>query len=531
MDGLPVIVASSLSGLLISLSLARSGIRHVLIGGDEPQDVPRLGESLNENASLDLLHHFGADLRQFFFPKSHISLLDGDFATLIHLANPRRDLGDLFRNTPDGQPTRILKPYLPAMLSLGISQALAHVDRIGFDKAIYHKVRAQSCCQFVKAQVRQIHFDRLEDRVSCLELDDGTVIDRPSFVFDATGPRGLVAEAAQVGKKFISNEQRVVWTHYRQPQEAGPEVWWRKGTNLLRTHEAADGIEGISWMIPLGGTLSVGVSVDADRYGCEHLDSQDVLRRLAAAYTRRGIDYRMDFPEEAEIQEIKKHRYFVRERAYGGNWLLVGGTFIQIWFPSSAGLWSSTAVSAIAADIIKDPARLGAYYESIMRPLTKFHDLIESMVHGPVFESQNDAYHFWIRWLGTVPGRLAQYFLIADEDMRARWWERTLLTYFSRASVRFNAVRFPSSCALISCRKPPDMAQQAASFPKYFQWSPASYLPRFVKALRFMFPAGFVASRRMNPTTQLPPQDDGSHTVAGQHASGRPSTPANGVLG
>ena len=48
----PVIVGSSLTGLLISKSLSNHHIEHVLIGGPRPLQVPRLGESLNGRAAI-----------------------------------------------------------------------------------------------------------------------------------------------------------------------------------------------------------------------------------------------------------------------------------------------------------------------------------------------------------------------------------------------------------------------------------------------------------------------------------------------
>ena len=49
----------------------------------------------------------------------------------------------------------------------------------------------------------------------------------------------------------------------------------------------------------------------------------------------------------------------MRDRAYGQNWLLVGGTYITIWFPSSAGLWTVTAACGMAERLMDEP-KLGA---------------------------------------------------------------------------------------------------------------------------------------------------------------------------
>src|SRR5438093_11149772 len=90
LDGPPVILGSSLSGLLVSLSLSREGIEHVLVGGDEPPAIPRLGESVNDTASPELWRLYGRELDHCFHYKNHIAYFNGNFSTLIHLARPRR---------------------------------------------------------------------------------------------------------------------------------------------------------------------------------------------------------------------------------------------------------------------------------------------------------------------------------------------------------------------------------------------------------------------------------------------------------
>ena len=81
---------------------------------------------------------------------------------------------------------------------------------------------------------------------------------------------------------------------------------------------------------------------------------------LSAAFAQRGIDYRSTFSSQRPIADLTQ-RYFVRERAFGKNWLLVGGTFIQIWYPSSSGLWTVVAAAGMAPHLINEPMRFGAH--------------------------------------------------------------------------------------------------------------------------------------------------------------------------
>ncbi|MCL4692159.1 MAG: hypothetical protein KJ060_06585, partial [Candidatus Hydrogenedentes bacterium] len=159
------------------------------------------------------------------------------------------------------------------------------------------------------------------------------------------------------------------------------------GTNLLRLDRDTDGIDGISWLIPLGDTLSVGISIDSQSERNAGLSKEEVMRLLDAAYARRSIDYRSSFQTAVATQKVR-HRYFVRDRAYGANWILVGGTFVQIWFPSSSGVWATTAVTGMIRTLLENPSYAGAQYESMMRGLLRFHNTLEDMIHGPVFSSR-----------------------------------------------------------------------------------------------------------------------------------------------
>src|SRR5258706_11186074 len=138
-----VVLGSSLSGVLVSLSLSRAGIEHVLVGGGEPPAIPRLGEALTDCASPELWRLFGGEFPDCFYYKSHISIMNGDFATLIQLANPRRS------------PERVAKFAREKPGYPWLGEGLFHLDRIAFDRAVYHKALAQPTCKFVAAKIER----------------------------------------------------------------------------------------------------------------------------------------------------------------------------------------------------------------------------------------------------------------------------------------------------------------------------------------------------------------------------------------
>jgi flavin-dependent dehydrogenase len=455
---LPVVVGSSMSGLLISDALSREGVEHYLIGGDRPPSIPRLGESMNECASPDLWRHYGRLYPEFFYPKNHISLLNGDVATIAHFGDPTQP----FHETVEDFAHR------PESFQPLSAKYLIHIDRVGFDQVLYDKVCGEPNCRFIHERIRTIVHDPDSDCVARIELENGEYIESPRYVFDTSGPRGIVAEAAGVGRESISIEQWVVWNHYRRESNSATaqSPWWYLGTNLLRLDRDTDGIDGISWLIPLGNTLSVGISIDSESDANARFSKEDVMRLLDAAYARRGMDYRCTFPDEVAIQDIR-HRYFVRDRAYGGNWILVGGTFVQIWFPSSSGVWATTAVAGMVRTLLENPAFCGAQYESMMRGLLKFHGTLEAMIHGPVFRSRLDGYRFWARWLALIPKRVSDYIYISSQ-LKSRnplfWGIRYFTTFISRFP---RSVLVFGGVALIRCCRCTNPGDQAAAFPDY----------------------------------------------------------------
>ncbi len=467
----PVIMGSSMTGLLVSYTLSKNHIPHILIGSGVPPNTPRLGESMNECASTELWRLFGDELIDYFHVKSHISLLNGPFATMAYLAEPKRRLQQKF----DMNGGTWTGNYVGFMADL-----LMHVDRAEFDRAVYERVRAESACTFIEAQVAGIQYDVASDAVVGLTLSDGTVIENPKYVFDCTGPRCLVGEAAGVGTEVLSDRQRVVWTHYMAEQQSVAEPdWWSYGTNLLRLEESIDGIDGISWLIPLGDKISVGISADNDRYGDAKMNGARVLELLAEAYARRGVNYLSSFPDVHPAIDMN-HQYSIRDRAYGANWLLAGGGFVQIWFPSSAGLWTTTAASELAPKLIESPLEVGAEYERMMRNLLKFHDHLERMIHGDAFRSHGDAYRFWSGWMGFIPERLADHMRISrPKSLWDRIVERSfrrgtrLVGLFPRAFLIFGGM------LTVYVRREDNLAQQSDAFPNY-------HVPRRFRVLSYL---------------------------------------------
>ena len=464
----------------MSLALSRAGVEHILIGTDDPPaPVPRLGESIIDTSSPELWRLYGHEFADCFHYKNHIAYLNGNFSALCHLASPLRTQKRISKFAhPDGRKTRY--PWF--------GEALFHLDRIKFDRAAYLKARAQKECHFVVARVTRVEFDAATDRVTRLELDKGAAIERPRYVFDSTGFASPISKAANVKMSPLSVPQRVVWTHYRRDDlEANPPEWWRGGTNLMRLDREFDGIDAMSWLIPLGATLSVGLSVDQSSERSNDSD-EDLMERLASAWRRRGVDYVSVFPQQQPIQQLR-HSYFVRDRAYGGNWLLVGPTFITIWFPGSTGLWTVCAAAGMAHRLIENP-ELGKFYEKSMRQLTHFHRLLDHVAHGPIWKSSWQVYHFFGKGGSLIWSRIADYFRIRDDDygwFRPSSWLLNSLELVGRKFPPFMVMFFVF--ALVRNRLDVHRERQGLPFPLYNRsipfrlWNAIRWLPDFLWGL------------------------------------------------
>ena len=236
----------------------------------------------------------------------------------------------------------------------------------------------------------------------------------------------------------------------------------------MRLDAERDKVDGIAWMIPLGDTLSVGISVDNDRFSQSEVEKRELRQRLDEAFTRRGVDYRYFYPEhKKETMEIV-HRYYRRDRAHGANWVLAGGSYISIWFPSGAGLWTTLAVSRMAKLLIEEPLKYGPEYQEMMtEPLLRFHELLEGMARGPLFCDNRQVFRFWSQWLAGIPLRLADFLSLETDAMNTNRFD--WLRRFSRTMIRHSLLQlFCWGFPVIRLRNPDQLGDQADSFSGYY---------------------------------------------------------------
>jgi flavin-dependent dehydrogenase len=351
-----VIIGSGLSGLLISRALAAARVDHLLLGGP-PDSAPRLGESLSLEASVFAFDFLGEFLPHFLSKQAVV----GFVGEQVLACDLRIDRARLF--------FRLLGYQSPS--------ALFHVDRIGLDAALYQSVVANSFCEQRNARVIDLRYDPGSDRVVEIHLDDGACL-RPGVVFDATNHVRLVAKAVGVPCRMLSGLQRVVHTHYRPltAQVAADVNAWELCTSIVRLEADIDGVEGIAWCIPVKDCVSIGITLESSASDT----GNEALAGLAEeAFRRRGLVFRERYPEATSPRGLR-HYYFVHERGYGANWLLVGPSYGQIWWMSGTGVASAMAAARVAARFVRSPQAAGPVYETFMTDLLPSHSVLDWFV-------------------------------------------------------------------------------------------------------------------------------------------------------
>ena len=383
---LPIVIGSGLTGLSISHCLSRAAIDHVLIG-HRPDAAPRLGESMNLEGSLLLLETF-PELSRFYFPKKQVLGYCGDYEVVCDFDVAQRAVSRVIFRTLGYEP---MDEFL-------------QVDRIGFDAALWEMVVASEHCTVLDAPVAAVDFDPLADAVSHVRLADGTAL-RPSYVFDGTNHGRMLGQTAKLAHRYLSNPQRVAYTHFhRAPNASGPPEPWELTTAIVRLFRESDRMDAIAWCIPLGDYVSVGLSMGATE---SDLPDGALLDQVALAFARYGVDYRRRYSVGVEVKGLR-HSYFVYERAFGANWLLAGPSFCQVWWMASAGVGTALTAARLAPKLLEEPARWGGEYDRYMHKLVGIQETFDYFALAPreAYEPVK-LHHFSDRFVKNNLSRLA----------------------------------------------------------------------------------------------------------------------------
>lgn len=361
LEPIPVIIGTGITGLMISRALTKAQIHHVMVGDPMIGDTPKLGESMNESASIDLLQEF-SEFKEYFFDKKEINFYSGNLVALLNLRGKK---GHAFYDTYERLGFNPQTEYA----------SMIHIDRLGFDRALYEQVSQSPFCKKIpKLKVTKLDYDEATQTIRKVILEDGQEL-LASYVFDATNHVRLLGRMLNIEAEMFNEPRDVFFTHYRQTDlshDCKVGEPWQHATNILRLEQQTDGVDGVAWCIPEGSYISVGVSIDSKDVG--DLSKEAILDLLDQAYQRRGLDYRKVFGERREIVAVPRTRHFIHKQFVGKNWLMAGGSACQIWYPSGSNISISILASKIAPKLIKEDAgKWLQIYQQITTNLAKLH--------------------------------------------------------------------------------------------------------------------------------------------------------------
>ncbi|HTI72991.1 MAG TPA: phosphopantetheine-binding protein [Candidatus Limnocylindria bacterium] len=387
-DEIPVIVGGGIGAMLISRTLTEKKIRHMVIGKSMVDDTPKLGESMTESVSIEFTRHY-KQYSQYFFKKEVTPFFMGKIVSGLRFG--------------------FFKTFASIFLEGELPEGFIHIDRIGFDAALYEEVKQSKYCEWVDTLVKDVDYCEKSDRVRGLTLADGKVV-TPSFVWDCTNHIRLLGRKLKIPYKDFDAPRKVIFTHYfnKNPNERVPcdVAPWIHATSLLNADPETDAMTGVSWLIPLGSYVSVGISIADTDMGTD--TPEEIITKLTRAYQRRGLDYTKYFPRRKEVVVVPS-QHFMYERFVGKNWALVGGSAASTWFTSGSQISMLCCMSCMADLILQQPEVYGEHYSRHVSGFAGTQEVYDSLLDskmGPI-----DAMKFLSRIVEQGRKRISSFFM------------------------------------------------------------------------------------------------------------------------
>ena len=389
LDGLPVVVGGSIGAMLISRKLIEKRIPHVIVGRPTLGDSPKLGESMTESVSIEFTRHF-KEYSRYFFAKEVTPFYMGKIVSGLRFG--------------------FFKTFASLFEEHDLPDAFIHIDRVGFDAALYEEVGRSEYAHWIDSIVTRVDYCGESDRVRQLVLEDGRVLDNPSFVWDCTNHVRLLGRSIGIPYKDFDSPRRVFFTHYFQKDASTrvdkKEAPWFHATSLLNADPAVDGMKGVSWLIPLGSYVSVGISIEESEVGSD--TPEEILTKLTRAYQRRGLDYTRYFPRRKEVVSVPS-QHFMYDRFVGGNWALVGGSAASTWFTSGSQISMLCVMGCMADQILQQPEVYGEYYSRHVRGFAGTQEVYDTLLDSEL--GAIDAMKFLSRIVEQGRKRISSYYM------------------------------------------------------------------------------------------------------------------------
>ena len=387
-EGVPVVMGGGIAAMLISRKLTEKKIRHIIVGKPILGDTPKLGESMTESVSIEFTRNF-KNYSQYFFPKKVTPFFMGKIVSGLRFG--------------------FFKTFASLFEEKDLPDHFIHIDRVGFDDALYEEVRHSEYGEWIDSLVTEVDYCEKTDKVRMLTLQNGQKLE-PSFVWDCTNHVRLLGRAAKIPYQDFDAPRKVFFTHYYQkdPNATVPieEAPWMHATSLLNADPAVDGMTGVSWLIPLGKYVSVGISIDATQVGED--TPEEILTKLTRAYQRRGLDYTKYFQRRKEIVVVPS-QHFMYDRFFGKNWVLVGGSAGSTWFTSGSQISMLCVMGCMADLILKEPEIYGEYYSRHVRGFAGTQEVYDTLLNSEL--GAIDAMKFLSRIVEQGRRRISSFYM------------------------------------------------------------------------------------------------------------------------
>lgn len=409
-QNLPVIIGGGIGGMLISRALSKKNIRHVLIGSAQLGDTPKLGESMTEACTIEFTQDFKG-YEKYLFAKETTPFFMGDIVAGLRF--------DFFGTMAS------------LFLEHDIPKTFIHVDRIGFDQALYEEVSRSQDCYWIDELVEDVEYQAETDRIENIRLKNGQTI-KPSYAWDCTNHIRLLGRKLHIPYKDFDAPRQVIFTHYYEKDCKDlchrKDLPWMHATTLLRAHEKFDQLNGVSWFIPLGTYVSVGISVAPE--DIRERNPEEIITALTKAYQSRGLDYTKYFQRRKEIVSVPS-QHFMYERFYGGNWAMVGGCAASTWFTSGSQISMLACMASMADKIIEQPKVYGEHYSRHVRGFARTQTVYDTLLTSDI--GPLDAMKFLSGIVEQARGRISSYYMFRnglDSDaarMAKELWEEKVV--------------------------------------------------------------------------------------------------------
>ena len=387
-ESVPVVIGGGLAAMLISRKLTEKKIRHLIVGKPLLGDTPKLGESMTESVSIEFTRHF-KDYSQYFFPKEVTPFFMGNIVSGLRFG--------------------FFKTFASLFEDKDLPNAFIHIDRVGFDNALFEEVRHSEYAEWIDSLVTDVQYCEKTDKVLKLTLANGRTL-VPSFAWDCTNHVRLLGRKIQIPHEDFDAPRRVFFTHYFQKDPNATvsvkEAPWMHATSLLNADPATDGLTGVSWLIPLGKYVSVGISIDATQVGDD--TPEEILTKLTRAYQRRGLDYTQFFQRRKEVVVVPS-QHFMYERFFGKNWVLVGGSAASTWFTSGSNISMLCVMGCMADLILKEPEVYGEYYSRHVRGFAGTQEVYDTLLDSEL--GAIDAMKFLSRIVEQGRRRISSFYM------------------------------------------------------------------------------------------------------------------------